>query len=75
MDRDEMVKNREIRVRVTKDQLERIQMNAQAKGFKTVSGYLRSLCLEHNRLIEDKILENNRMLREMMDNLSSGEKK
>lgn len=60
-----MVCNREIRVRVTINQLERIKVNAELKGFKTISGYLRHLCLEHNQYIENLIVENNKTLNEI----------
>ncbi len=60
-----MPKNQEIRVKVTKNQLERIKNNCQAKGFRFVSSYIRFLCLEHNKYIEDKIIENNKILNEI----------
>lgn len=66
-----MAKNRDIRIRVTKDQLDRIRMNAQAKGFKNVSVYLRFLSLEHNNYIEDKIRETHRVVMGMNKKIES----
>jgi hypothetical protein len=60
-----MTQGREIRVRVTKDQLDRIKLNSQAKGFKNISSYMRYLCLEYNQHVESKIIETNKMLKEM----------
>jgi len=62
-----MPQSRDIRVRVTKDQLDRIKLNAQAKGFKNISSYLRYLCLEYNQHVESKIIETNRILREVAE--------
>lgn len=43
-----MPKNHVIKFHVTKDQKQIIEMNAQAGGYTTVSGYLRALALNHN---------------------------
>ena len=60
-----------MRIRVTNNQFDRIKLNAQAKGFKTVSDYVRSLCLEHNSCIEKKIIENNEILKAIIKFLNS----
>jgi len=60
-----MPQSRDIRVRVTKDQLDRIKLNAQAKGFKSISSYMRYLCLEYNQHVESKIIETNKILKQM----------
>ena len=49
-----MVNKRVIAVRVTKDQHERIKLRAQAKGFKTVSSYVRDSLLGRDLAFEDK---------------------
>ena len=41
-------------IRVTKNQFERIKINTQAKGFKTISGYIRSLALDKDMVFEKK---------------------
>ncbi len=52
-----MVNNKTIMVRVTENQRERIINNASAKGFKTISSYMRSLALEHDLSFERKFNE------------------
>lgn len=52
-----MVKNKTIQIRVTKNQHERISNNAKAKGFVTISAYLRDLALNSDSNIERKIDE------------------
>ena len=52
-----LVSNKSIFVRVTKNQHERIKNNAEAKGFKSVSAYVRSLTLEHDLSFERKFNE------------------
>lgn len=42
-----MVSNQYLMVRVTKVQKERVKQEAEAKGFRTISDYIRSLALEH----------------------------
>ena len=49
-----MVNNRMILIRVTRNQAERIRNNAHAKGFKTVSAYIRSIALEHDLQFDQK---------------------
>ena len=52
-----MVNNKVVVTRVTKNQFERIKVNAQAKGYKTISQYVRSLMLEHDLVFEKKFDE------------------
>ena len=47
--------NHTIMVRVSKSQHERVRNNAEAYGYKTVSGYIRALALQHGLVFEDKI--------------------
>lgn len=44
-------------VRLTKNQHERIKTNAQAKGYKTISQYVRSIMLEYDSSFEKKFDE------------------
>jgi len=41
-------------IRVTKSQFERIKLNAQAKGFVTLSEYIRSLALDKDLCFQSK---------------------
>ena len=52
-----MVNNKRIFVRVTANQFERIRNNAHAKGFKTISAYVRSLTLRSDLIFEKKFNE------------------
>lgn len=52
-----MPNRRFLMVRLTKDQYERIRVNASAKGFKTVSQYVRSSIFEHDSVFERKFEE------------------
>lgn len=61
-----MPKNIILQIRVTRDQLDRIKLNAQAKGFNGVAGYIRYTCLEYNQHAEAKIIENNKILKEII---------
>ena len=47
--------NHTIMVRVSKSQHERVRNNAEAYGYKTISGYIRALALQHGLVFEDKI--------------------
>ena len=46
-----------IQIRLTRDQKSNIEMNAKNRGFKSLSGYLRFIALDHNILLEKKIYE------------------
>ena len=52
-----MVNSKVVVTRVSKNQLERIRISAQAKGYKNVSDYLRSLALEKDMAFEKKFDE------------------
>ena len=43
-----MPKNDIVKFRVSRDQLERIRSNAELRGYRTVSSYLRHLALHQN---------------------------
>lgn len=66
-------KNRLIIIRVDNEQHARIFNNAKAKGFSTVSGYLRTLALEYNLASDFKIQENNKLLKEIIAHLKGSE--
>jgi predicted DNA binding CopG/RHH family protein len=50
-------KRKTIQLRVTPEQHERIRNKARAKGFATVSAYIRSLALEKDLLFEQRFEE------------------
>ena len=52
-----MTSNNVIKVLVTKTQKERILQNANIKGYKTISSYIRDLALSKNQFFEDKLKE------------------
>lgn len=52
-----MTANNIVKVLVTKSQKERILQNANIKGYKTVSSYIRDLALNKNQFFEDKLKE------------------
>ncbi len=57
-----MVKTRAIQVRLTRYQHMQIRAAAERKGFASVAAYLRYVALDHNRVIEEKLLEIHRHL-------------
>lgn len=59
-----MAANKHIFVRVTRNQFERIRVNAQANGFVTVSEYIRNLALEKDLCFQDRF---NRLFSKVMD--------
>ena len=58
-----------VKIMVSEAQSKRIKDNAQVKGYPTVASYLRSLALEKDMFIEGKILENNKMLKEIKEKI------
>ncbi len=63
-----VTKTKEIRVRVTRTQHERIRNNAESQG-KSISQYIRNLALEHDINITYKILEIYNIVKDMQINL------
>lgn len=52
-----MVMVRTIQVRLKRDQYERIQQNAERKGFISLSSYIRHVALDQDFLLHQKIHE------------------
>lgn len=52
-----MVKNHDLTIRVTKEERERIRNMAMAKGFPTVSAFIRDFALKNSITMEQRILE------------------
>lgn len=60
-----MVKNHTFRFRVTGIQFEQIRNEALAQGYVKVAPYIRDLALGRNRLIEEKIIETNKLVKKL----------
>lgn len=52
-----MVSNQFLMIRVTRIQKERVKMEAEAKGFRTISDYIRTVILEHEPNFDIKFNE------------------
>ena len=52
-----MSMRRSLIVKLTKNQHERLKNNAEAKGYKTISSYIRAVTLEHDLSFEEKFDE------------------
>ena len=61
-----MSNNRRIDFRVSRNDYERIINNAQAKGYATVSAYLRSIALEKDLFLESKVIETNNNVKKIL---------
>lgn len=57
------LKTRFIQIRVTSEQYERIKNKAQAKGYKTLTSFLRTLALEKDMIFEQRFAEIYRILK------------
>ena len=64
-----MPKLRRVEFRVHKSDYERIVNNARAKGFCTLSKYLRSLALEKDFFIEKTVIDTNRKVTEILQKI------
>ena len=65
-------KRRSLAVRLTKNQHERVETNAQTKGFKTLSSYIRSLALEKDIVFDKKFDE---LYNKIVNNKTSNKQK
>ena len=52
-----MSMRRSLIVKLTKNQHDRLKNNAEAKGYKTISSYIRAVTLEHDLSFEEKFDE------------------
>ena len=52
-----MANRRCLVVRLTKNQHERVKSDAESKGYKTVSSYIRAIALEHDLSLQRKLDE------------------
>jgi thermostable 8-oxoguanine DNA glycosylase len=60
-----MVSNHIVKFLVDREQLARLKANASAKGYKTLSAYLRNLALDRDIAFEKMIIE---IHREVVEN-------
>jgi len=63
-----------LKIRVSKDQYERLLNNATSQNYKTISQYIREATLGKGFFTEKLISENNKMLKEIL-NILEGWKK
>jgi len=61
-----MSNTRRIDFRVSRNDYERIINNAQAKGYSTISAYLRSIALDKDIFLESKVLETNNNVKKIL---------
>ena len=62
---DFMVKAWQLRIRISRGEYERIRLDAQNNGFRTLASYCRNRLLGTAHLIEEKIIENNKILKRL----------
>lgn len=67
-----MPKNRIVKFRVSSQQYEQILNNKQVRGYVTIASFLRDLALEKNFFIEEKLIENNRIVKEIAELVKNG---
>ncbi len=67
-----MPKIHDIRVRMSKTERETITENARAKGHSHISSYIRDLALKKDRILEEKILETNQMVKKILEAMQNG---
>ena len=70
-----MPKNYPCKFMVSTLQLEKIRQQALEKGFHKVATYLRELALNNNQLLEEKILETNRLVHQIIEVLDHDRKR
>ena len=56
-------------------ELEKIRQHARQKGYSKIATYLRDLALNHNELIEEKVIEISRNVNKILDSLENGKRK
>lgn len=64
-----MARNHTCKFKVSEAQLERIRLDAQARGYVRIAPYLRDLALEKSRVVEDQIHETNQLVKKIWETL------
>lgn len=62
-----MPRNHLCKFLVTKSQLEDLYIDAQARGYVRLAPYLRDITLSKSYLLEAKIAENNRLIKQFLE--------
>ena len=66
-----MPKNNRFHFRMDNDEYNKVKLNLKAKGYTQISDYLRSLALEHDILIQERILRIDKNARRILELLES----
>lgn len=56
-----------LKIRVSRDQYERILNNMRAKNYKTISEYGREIIIGKGLFVEKLVVENNKILKEILE--------
>ena len=62
---------RDLRVRLSKDQYERIINNLHAKNYKTIASYIRDLALGKGLMTETITVETNKIVKDILEILKN----
>lgn len=60
-------KRNRFELRLSTYELEELRLKTKARGFATVSALLRHMALKHDIVMETKIIETNKIVRELLD--------
>jgi len=58
-----------LRVRVSTPEHEELKIKVKSRGFRNISDFLRFIAFEHNIVIETKIIETHKIVKEILDKL------
>ena len=54
-------------MRVSTPEFDELKIKLKSRGFKSISDFLRFIAFEHNIIIETKIIETNKIVKEIFD--------
>ena len=60
-------KSNHFKMRLSTPELEEMKKQADMRGFKSIASFLRHMALERNIMIEQRIIETNRIVRELKE--------
>ncbi|MBI1968405.1 hypothetical protein HYS49_00700 [Candidatus Woesearchaeota archaeon] len=60
-------RNHRIHFRLNKEECERVKLNSQNRGFVKISDYLRSLALEHDIVMQEKLFQIDRNVKKVLE--------
>lgn len=58
-----------IRMRISSLEHEELKIKLKSRGFKSISEFLRYIAFEHNIIIEQKIIETNKIVKEILEKI------